>query len=148
EIAERIDFTDTRTLLDLAAGPGTHALAICKRYPEVRATIVDLPGPIGIARRLAAERGLSDRCAFVASDIFEYAPEAPFDALLVSNTLHMLGPELSVRLLSRCLGMVRPGGRIIVQAQLLEDERTAPRWATLLDLLQRTTTPHGRNHTV
>jgi hypothetical protein len=35
-----------------------------------------------------------------------------------------------------------------VQAQYLDDSRIAPRWPTLLNLIQRVATPHGRNHAV
>lgn len=51
EIADRLDFSKTRRLLDLGCGPGTYAIAIAQRNPQVRATLLDLPGPIAEARR-------------------------------------------------------------------------------------------------
>jgi precorrin-6B methylase 2 len=148
EIADRVDFSQTRRLLDLGCGPGTYSLAILERFPSAHATLLDLPGAIAEARRIAAERGMSDRIAFVASDGMDYRPKEPFDTILVSNTLHMIGPEGSIALLERCCGMMAPGGRMIVQAQFLNDDRTSPRWATLLNLIQRVGTPHGRNHAI
>ena len=146
ELVDRLDFSGVRTLLDLGCGPGTYSLAIAQRHPELRATLLDLPGPIAEARRIAAARGMSQRVEFVAADAMSWVPERGYDAVLVSNTLHMLGPELSLGLLRRCYDMVNPGGRIVVQAQYLNDDRTSPRWPTLLNLIQRVATPHGRNH--
>jgi precorrin-6B methylase 2 len=60
----------------------------------------------------------------------------------------MIGPEGSAKLLEHCYHLVSPGGRLIVQAQYLDDSRTAPRWPTLLNLIQRVATPHGRNHAI
>jgi hypothetical protein len=60
----------------------------------------------------------------------------------------MLGPERSLALLKHCFGLVSPGGRIIVQAQYLNDDRVSPRWPTLLNLIQRIATPYGRNHAI
>jgi 3-hydroxy-5-methyl-1-naphthoate 3-O-methyltransferase len=148
EIADRLDFSDARTLLDLGCGPGTYALAILERNPQLTATLLDLAGPIAEARRLVAARGMAERVAFVVHDGSTYAPGRAFDAVLVSNTLHMIGPEGSAELLKHCHGLVNPGGRLIVQAQYLDDSRTAPRWPTLLNLIQRVATPYGRNHAI
>jgi hypothetical protein len=60
----------------------------------------------------------------------------------------MIGPEGSLALLKRCYDMLLPGGQMIVQAQYLNDDRTSPRWPTLLNLIQRVATPNGRNHAI
>ena len=146
ELADRLDFSQTRRLLDLGCGPGTYSIAIVQKHRELRATLLDLPGPIAEARRIATARGVSDRLEFVAANAMTYTPRERFDTILVSNTLHMIGPEGSIELLRRCYGMLTPGGRLIVQAQYLNDDRTSPRWPTLLNLIQRIATPTGRNH--
>jgi precorrin-6B methylase 2 len=148
ELVDRLDFTDTRRLLDLACGPGTYGIAIVEHCPWVRATLLDMPEPIEDARRLAAERGMTDRLEFVAMDAREFTPDRPFDTILLSNALHMMGPAASVQVLKRCSEMLEPGGRLIVHAHFLNDDRTSPRWATLLNLIQRVATPEGRNHSV
>jgi SAM-dependent methyltransferase len=57
-----------RTLLDVGCGAGDLALAAVDRG-AVRASGIDLsPGGIQEARRLASERGLSDRTAFSVGD--------------------------------------------------------------------------------
>ena len=146
EIVDHLDFTQARHLLDVGCGPGTYSMAIVERNPHVRATLLDLPGPIAEARQLAAARGMADRLDFVDVDAREYAPAQPFDTVLVSNILHLIGPRDSVELLKRCYRWLTPGGRVIVQAQFLNDERTSPRWPTLLNLTQRVASAKGRNH--
>ena len=148
ELATRLDYSGIETLLDIGCGPGTYSLAIMERHPGIRATLVDLPGPIAEARRIMEERGVADRVEFVATDALRHEFNGTWDMVLVSNTLHMLGPELSQALLDRCYHLVSPGGVLVVQAQYLDDERTAPRWPVLLNLVQRVATPHGRNHAV
>jgi ubiquinone/menaquinone biosynthesis C-methylase UbiE len=148
EIADRLDFSQTRRLLDLGCGPGTYSMAIVERNPQIRATLLDLPGPVAEARRLATARGMADRLEFVAADAMTYTTDQPYDTILVSNTLHMIGPQGSVNVLKRCYDLLTPGGRVIVQAQYLNDSRVSPRWPTLLNLVQRVATPHGRNHAI
>jgi cyclopropane fatty-acyl-phospholipid synthase-like methyltransferase len=123
-------------------------MAIVERHPQVRATLLDLPGPIAEARRLAAVRGMSDRVDFVEADALTYTTDERYDTVLVSNTLHMIGPQRSMTLLKRCFDLLTPGGHLIVQAQYLNDSRVSPRWPTLLNLIQRVATPHGRNHAI
>ena len=146
EIADHLDFSQTKRLLDIGCGPGTYSMAIVDRNPHVRATLLDQPGAIAEARRIATGRGMADKLEFVAGDAREYAPSEPFDAILASNMLHMMQPDASVKLLKRCFDMMLPGGRMIVQAQYLNDDRISPRWATLLNLCQRVVTQEGRNH--
>jgi hypothetical protein len=59
-----------------------------------------------------------------------------------------MSPEESVKLLRRVYQMVSPGGRVIVQAQYLDDTRTFPRWPTLVNLLLRVASSTGRNHAI
>ena len=148
EIADRLDFSSTKRLLDIGCGPGTYSLAIIERHPQVHATLLDLPGPIAVARRIVEKRGMSDRADFVAIDAMDYRPKERFDDVLLSNTLHMIGPEGSRAALKHCFGLLNHGGRMIVQAQYLNDDRISPRWPTLLNLFQRVATPHGRNHAI
>ncbi|HUS65350.1 MAG TPA: methyltransferase [Kofleriaceae bacterium] len=148
QLADRLDLTGVSTLLDVGGGPGTYSLALCQRNPRLRVTLVERPGPLAIAGRLAAERGMADRFTLVAADMFEYEAPRPFDAVLFSCVLHMVGTEASIGLLRRYRGMLVPGGRMIVQGQLLDDDRTAPHWPVLLNLCQRAVTPRGRNHSV
>jgi precorrin-6B methylase 2 len=148
EIADRLDFSKTRRLLDLGCGPGTYSLAIVERNPSIRATLVDLPDPIAEARRLAAARKMGDRLEFIAADAMHYHPDQPFDTVLISNALHMIGPAESIELLKHVFSLLLPGGRLIVQAQYLHDDRVSPRWPTLLSLMLRVATPNGRNHAI
>ena len=148
EMVERLDFSQTKRLLDLGCGPGTYSMTIVERYPQVWATLLDMPGPIAEARELAKARGMTERLEFSDVDARKYQPDRPFDTVLVSNVLHLVGPEGSPALLKRCYDFLTPAGRVIVQAQFLNDERTSPRWPTLLNLTQCVASEHGQNHAI
>jgi trans-aconitate methyltransferase len=148
ELIDRVDFSQTRRLCDLGCGAGRYAAAILRRHPQAQAWLVDLPQPLELARRLMADEGLSERVELVAGDLMDhFAPDA-YDTILISNALHHLGAEGSRALLQRCLQMLIPGGRIVIQAQFLDEGRTSPRWAALVDLMLLALSPRGRNHTV
>ena len=148
ELADALDLSAARHLLDLGCGPGTYSMAIAERHPHLQITLLDLPLPIDEARQIARERGLEDRFRFVAADGLTYDDGTRYDVVLVSNVLHMLGPEVSRLLLKHCYDILAPGGRLVIQAQFLDDDRTSPRWPVLLNLIQRAATPTGRNHSI
>ncbi len=148
EFIDRLDLAGVGTLLDVGCGPGTYSLAMVERDPTLHAILLDLPGPIEHASALVTERGLGDRVTLAAQDAFAYAPPKPVDLILISNVCHMLGPERSAALVARCADWVRPGGRLVIQAEYLDGERTSPRWPAFLNLIMQATTEGGRNHTV
>lgn len=147
EIVDRVDFSNVKTFLDVGAGPGMYSFAICERYPQVTATLLDLPGSLDIAAKNAATCGFPERIELVSGDAMTWTPERRFDVVLMSNMLHMLGTPAAKALIKRAFDhLVAPGGRLIIQGQLLGDDRTFPRWPTLLNLMLRVSTTQGRNH--
>lgn len=146
ELVERLDLAGVHTLLDVGCGPGTYSLALVEEHPGLHAILLDLPGPVAEAAEHVAARGLEERVTLAAADAFDYEPDRDVDLILVSNILHMLGPERSQALLMRCGQLARPGTRLVVQAEFLTKDRTSPRWATLLNVIMQATTQGGRNH--
>jgi ubiquinone/menaquinone biosynthesis C-methylase UbiE len=132
-------------LMDVGGGPGTYAMALCERNPELQATVLDLPETVEIAREVVEKMGMTDRVRAVAGDWSEdeFLPppadesgdEAALnDAVLMSNVLH--GPESRARMkLTKARRSLRPGGTLIIQDFLLNDERTGPLKPALFNLM-------------
>ena len=125
ELAARADLTGRKTLLDVGGGPGTYSMALCHRFPQLHATVFDVPPTIAIARQAIAQRGFADRVATLIGDWDTDDFPDGHDALLMSNVLH--GPssnaEMKLHKARRCLS---PGGLLILQDFLLNDEKTGP----------------------
>lgn len=148
ELADRISFGTDREVLDLGCGPGTYSISILDRNPNVHVTLLDLEDPLIEARKIVADHQLTSRVTFICGDAMTYTADHPYHTVLVSNMLHMIGPEKSRSLLQRVYQMLVPGGRVIVQAEYLNSDRTSPRWPTLLNLIQQVSTLEGRNHSI
>jgi len=149
EIADRIDLSSARTVVDLGCGSGAYGIALAERAPHVSLTLVDLPEVVPTVRATVARHpSIAGRVEVVGADIFDFEPPEPADVVLVSNTLHMLGPELSASLIARTRRLLVPGGRLVIQAQFLDAGRLGPRWSVLLDVIQLAITTSGANHSV
>jgi ubiquinone/menaquinone biosynthesis C-methylase UbiE len=130
-VAGLADLTGCRTLLDVGGGSGAFSITLCRRHPELRATIVDFPSVRPIAEELAGHAGLADRIRFVPGDALT-APWPPSqDAVLMSYLLSAVAAQRVGELLERARRSLRPGGRLMVHDFMLDDDRTGPPTAAL-----------------
>lgn len=112
----QLDLRPGSRVLDLTCGPGLYAVPLAERGAAV--TGVDFsPASIAYARRLAAEAGMTERCAFIEADVRAFEPEqGAFDAaLFLYGQLAVFPREEAAALLHKAAGALRPGGRLIVE---------------------------------
>jgi len=147
EVAAAVDLGGCRRLLDLGGGPGTASIVFARANPGLACTVFDLPGPVGIARERIAAAGLEDRIATVAGDFLADPLGEGFDAVYISNILHMLGPDVCVDLFRRAAGALAEGGRILVKDFLLDESRTSPAYAAQFSVNMLVGTARGRSYT-
>lgn len=146
-IAEALDLSGRRTLIDIGGGPGTYALFFCLHNPELRATIFDLPTTEPFARKTIARFGLEGRVDFAAGNFLEDELPKGQDAAWLSQVLHGERPEDAARLV-RCAGAaLNPGGLLCVQEFTLDDDRRGPEHAALFALNMLVQTPGGQAYT-
>lgn len=110
-IAAALGLQPGLTLLEIGAGSGWPALYLA-RASGCEAVLTDLPlGGLGIARERAARDEVSDRCLAACADgaCLPFADES-FEAINHSDVLCCLIEKRKV--LSECLRVMRPGGRM------------------------------------
>jgi hypothetical protein len=81
------------SLLDVAGAHGEFSMALCRRHPGLKATIVDLPGSARIGREIVSGAGMDDRVRHVEGDMFEADFGGSHDGALCFNIVHHLTPE-------------------------------------------------------
>ena len=146
ELTHFLDTGGCKTLLDLGCGPGTYAFALGRHNPALELYLLDLPEILEVTREVQSRYELSNRIDYLPIDVTRQEIPGTYDIVLLSNTLHMLGEQVSRDVLSRLFGSVKPGGSLVVQAQYIDDDRQGGRWPVFLDLVQLCITPAGRNH--
>ena len=87
-VAESVDLSGRRHLLDLGGGPGTYAIHFCQRNADLRATIYDLPTTRPFAEGIVAEYDMSKRIDFVGGDFTADEIKGRYDAAWLSHILH------------------------------------------------------------
>ena len=124
-LAERVDLSGVKTLLDVGGGTGIYSIACLKKNPSLRAVVWDRPQVLKVAKEMAEAAGVTDRLELREGDMFA-DPVPPCDAMLVSNILHDWDvPEC--RVLVRRLADALPGsGRLLIHDAFLDDTLDGP----------------------
>ncbi len=148
ELAHYLDTAGCKSLLDLGCGPGTYAFYLGMKNPELQLSLLDFPAVLQVAKEVQARYSLKNEVHYVPADAVRDDIFGQYDLILVSNTLHQLGPGASSSLVKRLYKSVRPGGSLVIQARFLRDDRLGDRVPIFLDLLELCITSAGRNHSV
>jgi hypothetical protein len=147
KLGEAVDFGHSQHLLDIGGGSGAFDIELCRRYPQLRATVFDLPHVAEIAAGKVAQAGLSGRIQTAPGDFFGAAPfPADHDVHLLSMILHDWGEAKNREILRKCHAALPSGGAVIVSELLVNDEKTGPVPAALMSLNMLIET-EGRNYT-
>ena len=133
-LAGILDLTGVSRLLDVGSGPGTYPIALCKRHPELSATIFDLPGTLGVTKDVLVAEGMDRRIELVGGDYNQDPLPGGFDAVFLSNIIHGEDDAGVKGLIAKCFDALVPGGRIIVKDHILNREKTHPACGAVFSL--------------
>lgn len=133
-------------LVDLGGATGHLAIAACRRYPHLQATVFDLPDAVPLARTTIDGSGVADRIQLVPGDFFQdELPEGDLYAL--GRILHDWNEKKIIRLLEKIYARLPEGGALLIAEKLLSEERDGPRWA-LMQSLNMLTCTEGKERTL
>ena len=146
-LGQAMDLSGARRLLDVGGGSAAIDIELCLLHPQLTATVYELPKVIDIAARNIKEAGLEDRIETVAGDFFaDSSLPGGHDTILLSMVLHDWAEERCRAILQKCWTALPSGGQVIISELLLDDERTGPPAAALMNLNMLVET-EGRNYT-
>ncbi|MBI5125282.1 MAG: methyltransferase [Planctomycetes bacterium] len=135
DLLKRLDVRPFHRLLDLGGGPGTYAIAIAQKNPRLTAVVYDLDHNLEIAREFIKEARLEDRVTTQTGNFLEEdLPGGVFDAVLVSNVLHIYDPPTNVSILRKCHKALQPGGWVIIHEFVLNKSGTGPPFPAFFSL--------------
>jgi SAM-dependent methyltransferase len=138
---------DATRLLDVGGSHAAYSVLFCRKYAQLRATIVDLPPGIAAGQRTAEQTGMSERLDFVCQDIVREAFPAEFgqsfDVACYFHIAHLLPAEINAQLLARVASCVRPGGMLIYVDQLTDQGHFSQLGSAMVQLMGLTVSAIG-----
>jgi hypothetical protein len=103
-------------LLDIGGNTGKWAIASTKYDPGVHITIMDLPGPLAVAKEKVEQFNLTDRISFFTNNVLDETRPFPkgHDAIWMSQFLDCFSEEEVVSILKRCYDALDDSGCIYI----------------------------------
>ena len=139
-LADAVDLSDCRTMVDVGAGSGLYSITLCRRNPNLRATLLDVAEVLMTARQIVAENGLGDRIKTRDTDIRKGAYGENLDVVLLSDVLYQDS--------ATCMTMIRsahralaPGGKLLVRGYFCDPGGAQPLFGSLFILGRQLTDP-------
>jgi SAM-dependent methyltransferase len=126
-------------VLDVGGGHGRYAEHLLDA--GFRTTVLDRPVCIELAR----ER-YGDRLGYLEADFLEDPLGGPYDAALLSNIVHGLGPDEIVTLLRNLHQSLAPGALLVIKDMFLDESRVQPEAGVIFALTMLMFTRNGDSY--
>src|SRR5712671_1053988 len=130
-VAELAPLLPGAALLDVGGGSGIFAAEYARRTPELKATLLDLPPTIEVAREILRVEGVEDLVTFYPGDYRTDPFPGPVDAVLLSNVLQTESEETAGIVLRKAWEALRPGGTLLIHG-IMPDSQATPSPAAAL----------------
>lgn len=132
-VVRAFDLSRFKHLCDLGGATGHLPIAACECYPELRATMLDLPHALELAGRIIAASTVADRIEVVGGDFFR-DPLPPADLYALGRILHDWDEAKIEHLLRRIYEALPVGGGLLIGEKMVHEDRRGPRWALMQSL--------------
>ncbi|GLW15016.1 MULTISPECIES: methyltransferase [Streptomyces] len=133
DIAQLLDLTGASSVADIGGGQGHVLAGLLEKYPSMQGTLLDLPTVVANPDPRLREGGaLASRVRIVPGDCRQEIP-VQADVYIIKNILEW-DDESTRRTLHNVVGAARPGARVVVIENLVDDSPSM-KFTTAMDLL-------------
>jgi predicted O-methyltransferase YrrM len=120
-IADALDLSEARRLLDLGGGSGVVSLALLRKYNGLASEVFDIPNVCAAGRQIALENGMESRISYHPVDFRRDELPRGFDVVLDCDV-----GAYDEHMLVKLLPVLNPGGRLVIIDQFAPAPGVAP----------------------
>jgi hypothetical protein len=125
-LIEAYDFGRFRHLVDVGGGNATNALAFVNRFPELKATVMDLPSVCGLATKNIEEKGMQHRVGTHPGNLLEDPFPQGADLFLLSHLFSVWAEETDRRLMRKAFDALPRGGALALFGMAMDADERGP----------------------
>jgi len=103
------------SLLDIGGSHGLFSIELCKKYPALHSTILELPDAVESASAIAKRYDTTGRVQYKAGNALEDdLGSGQYDMVMINNVVHHFSPEQNKALAIKVAKALKPGGLFII----------------------------------
>ena len=145
-LKEHTDLSRVKSLTDAGGGSGLYSLTLCRNYPELQSTILDLKDTLAITRKIIADSPCRDRIHLKAGDFFKDPLGNNLDAVLLSDVMY--GEAGAKDLLRNAWNSLSDNGLLIVRGYYADPGHSGPLFGALFAVKLLVDDPHQKNMSI
>lgn len=131
-------------LLDVGGGSGAYAILLAQNSPELKVTVLDLPGILAVSEEIIKDSGKTAQIELLAGDALTTDfGEATYDAVLFSGVLHQMSPSTIREQLAKAYRALRSEGMIYIIDIIKSGHPTQDAFPSLFSLQMLLTSEQG-----
>lgn len=134
DVIKQINLQDINSVLDLGCGSGLYLMDFKKAKSSMQVTGMDYPNVIKQTKMHLKREGFLDSINLIEGDIFKDDFGKGYDAIFISSVLSYYSIWENIELAHKIYKALNPGGCVIVQEPIIDDNRIEPESATVLSL--------------
>jgi 2-polyprenyl-3-methyl-5-hydroxy-6-metoxy-1,4-benzoquinol methylase len=126
-VAEGLELPTDRPLrlIDIGGGHGGYSMALARRYPNLTATVFELPAAAEVAREIIEAAGMSERVIVREGDFQQEDLGSNYDVALIFGVLVSETDEGKLTLLRKTHAALSPGGLVVIREIWLDPDDPA-----------------------
>ncbi|MEZ4737274.1 MAG: methyltransferase [Caldilineaceae bacterium] len=107
-----------KRLVDVGGGHAAYSIALCQKYPQLHATILDSPQALITGIASITDADINNRITTRTGNFFTDELGLGYDVVLLFNIIHGLTTEQNIDLLRKAKAALAPGGQVIILEQI------------------------------
>ena len=146
-VVSLLDLSGVSRVLDVGGGSGAYSMSFVRAKEDVRATVFDLADVTPLTKKYVEEEGLSHKVETVNGDYNEDDFGSDFDLVFLSAIVHINSDDGNRSLIKKASEALKPGGQVVVQDFIMDDDRTSPSFGAVFSLNMLVGTEEGDTYT-
>ena len=103
-------------MLDIGGSHGLCSVELCRKYPTLKSTILDLPQAVEKAQPILVKYNMGNRINYWAGNaLTDDFGENRYDLILISNLMHHFNAEQNTTVSQKAVKALKPGGYFVIQ---------------------------------
>lgn len=120
DLLKRVELpANPQRMLDIGGAHGEYSRAFSRTFPGLKATVVDLGGPIATATRIMEKEGNAEGIELKVGNCLQDDIGSGWDAILLCNMVHLFDPQQNLDLFTKCKAALKPGGTLLCVDQFV-----------------------------
>ncbi|MFH0866577.1 MAG: methyltransferase [Bacteroidota bacterium] len=146
-IVKLLDLTNVKRVLDVGGGSGFYAMAFTDARKKITATVYDLPNVLPITKNFIRQHGFEKKVDTFAGDYNLNDLPKGYDLIFISAVVHINSYRDNVKLMKKCVKALNPGGTVVIQDHIMNEDRAAPAPGAMFALNMLVGTDEGDTYT-